>query len=202
MKKEGTKRHDFLRMLAILIIIMIFKTFFINSLMVTIVNAVADPGINGSVVNTFVGYIISAAICGVALGIIAFRRIEGDGEEKREFLEFTADKEPTAETLRDFMKTRKNIKRNLIATAAALAVMLIYTYGVLAAQYPIYTLLFLLDFSIMFGLSTWAEFRRQTPHPPQMGRRETAQVKRQALKPRNVFFVPACANQIKSAMRS
>ena len=56
MKKEGTKRHDFLRMLAILIIIMIFKTFFINSLMVTIVNAVADPGINGSVVNTFVGY--------------------------------------------------------------------------------------------------------------------------------------------------
>lgn len=107
MKKEGTKRHDFLRMLAILIIIMIFKTFFINSLMVTIVNAVADPGINGSVVNTFVGYIISAAICGVALGSIAFRRIEGDGEEKREFLEFTADKEPTAETLRDFMKTRK-----------------------------------------------------------------------------------------------
>lgn len=158
MKKEGTKRHDFLRMLAILIIIMIFKTFFINSLIVTIVNAVADPGINGSVVNTFVGYIISAAICGVALGIIAFRRIEGDGEEKREFLEFTADKEPAAETLRDFMKTRKNIKRNLIATAAALAVMLIYTYGVLAAQYPIYTLLFLLDFSIMFGLSTWAEF--------------------------------------------
>ena len=52
----------------------------------------------------------------------------------------------------------KRQSENWHGFAAALAVMLIYTYGVLAAQYPIYTLLFLLDFSIMFGLSTWAEF--------------------------------------------
>lgn len=158
MKKESNKRHDFLRMLAILIIIMIFKTFLINDLIVTLINAVADPGINGSIVNTFVGYIISAAICGVALGIIAYRRIENDGEEKREFLEFTADKEPTKEALRSFIATRKNIRRNLIATAAALVVILVYTYGGRIVAYPIYTLLFLLDFSIMFGLSAWAEF--------------------------------------------
>ena len=158
MKKESTKRHDFLRMLAILIIIMIFKTFLINDLIVTLVNAVFDAGIDGSVANTFAGYIISAAICGVVLATLACRRIENDGEEKREFLEFTADKEPTAETLRDFTKTRNSIKRNLIATAAALVVILFYTYGARIVVYPIYTLLFLLDFSIMFGLSTWAEF--------------------------------------------
>ena len=55
MKKESTKRHDFLRMLAILIIIMIFKTFLINDLIVTLVNAVFDSGIKGSVTNTFAG---------------------------------------------------------------------------------------------------------------------------------------------------
>lgn len=158
MKKESTKRHDFLRMLAILIIIMIFKTFLINDLIVTLVNAVFDSGINGSFTNTFAGYIISAAICGAVLATLACRRIENDGEEKREFLEFTADKEPTKETLRSFTATRKSIKRNLIATAAALVVILVYTYGGRIVVYPIYTLLFLIDFSIMFGLSTWAEF--------------------------------------------
>ena len=92
------------------------------------------------------------------LATLACRRIENDGEEKREFLEFTADKEPTKETLRSFTATRKSIKRNLIATAAALVVILVYTYGGRIVVYPIYTLLFLIDFSIMFGLSTWAEF--------------------------------------------
>lgn len=112
----------------------------------TLVNAVFDAGIDGSVANTFAGYIISAAICGAVLATLACRRIENDGEEKREFLEFTADKEPTAETLRDFTKTRNSIKRNLIATAAALVVILFYTYGARIVVYPIYTLLFLLDF--------------------------------------------------------
>ena len=158
MGKEKDRQHNFLRMLVILLIIMIFKVFLINDLMVTLINAFFDPGINGSVVNNFAGYLISAVICGVILGVIAYRRIENDGEEKREFLEFTAEKELTDDTLKKFLKTRKNIKRNLIATAAALVVMLFFTYGTLVFSYPIYLILFLLDFSVLFGISMLVEF--------------------------------------------